>query len=64
MGVGVSVGASLLAAVAGSESVLPAEDFRTVFLLAAVVPLLALPGIRTLRPQDGAVVSGHIASRG
>ena len=64
MGVGVSVGASLLAAVAGSESVLPAEDFRTVFLLAAVVPLLALPGIRTLRPQDGAAVSGHIASRG
>jgi EmrB/QacA subfamily drug resistance transporter len=59
MGIGVSVGASLLAIVAGSESVLPAEDFRTVFLLAALVPLLALPGIRTLRPQDGATVSGH-----
>ncbi len=58
-GVGVSVGASLLAIVAGSESVLPAEDFRTVFLIAAVIPLLGLPGIRSLRPQDGATVSGH-----
>lgn len=59
MGVGVSVGASLLAIVAGSESVLPAEDFRTVFLLAAIIPLLGLPGIWALRPQDGATVSGH-----
>jgi EmrB/QacA subfamily drug resistance transporter len=60
MGVGVSVAASLLASVAGSESVLPAEDFRTVFLLAALIPLLGLPGIRTLRAHDGAAVSGHV----
>jgi len=63
MGLGISVGASLLAIVAGSESVLPAEDFRTVFLLAAAIPLLAIPGIRTLRPQDGATVSGATSSR-
>lgn len=63
MGLGISAGASLLAIVAGSETVLPAEDFRTVFLLAAVIPLLALPGIRTLRPQDGATVSGATSSR-
>jgi hypothetical protein len=63
MGLGISAGASLLAIVAGSESVLPAEDFRTVFLLAAVIPLLALPGIRTLRPQDGVNVSGATSSR-
>ncbi len=63
MGLGISAGASLLAIVAGSESVLPAEDFRTVFLLAAAIPLLALPGIRTLRPQDGANVSGATSSR-
>lgn len=60
MGIGVSVAASLLAGVAGSESVLPAEDFRTVFLLAALIPLLGLPGIRTLRSDDGAAVSGHV----
>jgi Na+/melibiose symporter-like transporter len=63
MGLGISAGASLLAIVAGSESVLPAEDFRTVFLLAAAIPLLALPGIRTLRPQDGVNVSGATSSR-
>jgi len=60
---GISAGASLLAVVAGSESVLPAGDFRTVFLLAALISLLALPGIRTLRPQDGATVSGATSSR-
>ena len=63
MGIGISAGASLLAIVAGSETVLPAEDFRTVFLLAAIIPLLAIPGIRTLRPQDGATVSGATSSR-
>jgi EmrB/QacA subfamily drug resistance transporter len=59
MGVGIAIAAALLSLVAGSERVLPVEDFHTVFLLAALFPLLALPGFMTLTAHDGAQVSGH-----
>ena len=35
------------------------ERFHQVFLLMAMIPLLALPGFLCLRPEDGAEVSGH-----
>lgn len=63
MGVGIAVAAALLSLVAGSERVLPVADFHTVFLLAALFPLAALPGFMTLTAQDGANVSGHQRSK-
>jgi EmrB/QacA subfamily drug resistance transporter len=53
---GVSAAAILLALVAPSGVTLTAEDFRTVFLLSALIPLLAIPGFLLLRPDDGAEV--------
>ncbi len=59
-GFGVSVSAALLGLVAGSESVLGVADFQQVFIVLAIVPLLALPGFLRLLPQDGAVISHHV----
>jgi EmrB/QacA subfamily drug resistance transporter len=61
-GFGVALGAALLAIVAGSEQVTVA-DFRLVFLLIAVVPLISVFGFLRLGEDDGAEVSGH-ASHG
>ena len=58
-GFGISVSATLLGLVAGSESRISVADFHLVFLLLAVVPLLSLPGFMRLLPEDGEVVSGH-----
>jgi MFS family permease len=58
-GFGISVSATLLGLVAGSESRISVENFHLVFLLLAAIPLLSLPGFMRLLPGDGAVVSGH-----
>jgi EmrB/QacA subfamily drug resistance transporter len=58
-GFGISVSATLLGLVAGSESRITVADFHLVFLLLAAIPLLSLPGFVRLLPGDGAVVSGH-----
>lgn len=58
-GFGISVAATLLGLVAGSESRLTAPDFHFVFLLLAAIPLLSLFGFVRLHPGDGAVVSRH-----
>jgi hypothetical protein len=63
-GFGISVSATLLGLVAGSESRISVGDFHLVFLLLAAIPLLSLPGFLRLLPGDGAVVSGHGARRG
>ena len=64
MGLGVSVSAAMLGVVAGPSEgpsqTLSVLDFHHVFLFLALVPLLALPGFLTLRPTDGARVSGHV----
>jgi hypothetical protein len=57
-GFGVAIGAALLAMVAGSERV-TTEDFRIVFLLVALIPLVSAFGFLRLGPADGAEVSGH-----
>src|SRR5690349_6670601 len=57
-GFGVAIGAALLAMVAGSERV-TTEDFRIVFSLVALIPLLSAFGFLRLGPHDGAEVSGH-----
>ena len=59
MGLGVSIAATLLSVVAQDPGHLRLADFQTVFLLAAVFPVLALPGFLGLRRDDASVVSGH-----
>jgi len=61
-GFGVAIGAALLAIVAGSEQV-TTGDFRIVFLLVALIPLVSTFGFLRLGPDDGAEVSGHRAGR-
>jgi EmrB/QacA subfamily drug resistance transporter len=57
-GFGVAFGAALLAIVAGSEHV-TLSDFRVVFLLIALVPLVSTFGFLRLGEDDGAEMSGH-----
>jgi hypothetical protein len=60
---GVSAAAILLALAAPADATLTAEDFRVVFLLSALIPLLAIPGFLMLRPDDGAeVIEGRPTS--
>lgn len=56
---GVSIAAMLLGLVAWGGAPLSPEKFHEVFLMMAVIPLVALPGFLFLRPEDGAQVSGH-----
>jgi EmrB/QacA subfamily drug resistance transporter len=56
---GVSAGATLLSLTSFEGAALTPERFHAVFLLLAVIPLLALPGFHRLRPEDGTEVSGH-----
>src|SRR6185312_3452872 len=53
---GVSAAAILLAFAAPAEATPAAADFRVVFLLSALIPLLAIPGFLMLRSDDGAEV--------
>jgi MFS family permease len=57
-GFGVALGAALLALVASSDHV-TVGNFRVVFLLIAVVPLISVVGFMQLGEDDGAEVSGH-----
>ena len=57
-GFGVALGAALLAIVAGDDHVTVA-NFRVVFFLIALVPLVSVIGFARLGENDGAEVSGH-----
>ncbi|HEX3347006.1 MAG TPA: DHA2 family efflux MFS transporter permease subunit [Acetobacteraceae bacterium] len=59
MGFGISLSATVLSMIAGQGQTLSVPDFHRVFLALACVPLVALPGFALLRPEDGAIVSGH-----
>ncbi|MEJ0012963.1 MAG: DHA2 family efflux MFS transporter permease subunit [Bauldia sp.] len=56
---GVSIAAILLASVAPEGARLTPENFHAVFLMSAIIPLLAVPGFFLLRPQDGDEVTGR-----
>jgi EmrB/QacA subfamily drug resistance transporter len=56
---GVSLSAMLLGLLAWQDQALTPARFHEVFLLMAIIPLLALPGFLCLRPEDGMEVSGH-----
>lgn len=56
---GVSFAAVLLGLVSSTDHTLTPERFHQTFLLAAIIPLLSIPGFLRLRPQDGVQVSGH-----
>jgi hypothetical protein len=57
---GVSIAAMLLGLVTADGSALTPDRFHEVFLLMAIIPLLALPGFLRLRPEDGIEVSRHV----
>jgi MFS family permease len=57
-GFGVALGAALLALVAADDHV-TVDNFRVVFLLIAVIPLVSMFGFMQLSEDDGAEVSGH-----
>jgi EmrB/QacA subfamily drug resistance transporter len=59
-GFGIAIAAALLALVAGSTPV-TTGDFRIVFLLIALIPLLSTAGFLRLAKTDAAEVSGHHA---
>jgi hypothetical protein len=46
------------ALVSRGQPLTPAR-LHAVFLLSAILPLLAIPGFLRLRPEDGVQVSGH-----
>lgn len=56
---GVALSAVLLGVLSAREPLLTPARFHEVFLLTALLPLLALPGFLRLRPEDGAQVSGY-----
>jgi EmrB/QacA subfamily drug resistance transporter len=56
---GVSIGAMLLGIVTWGGAPLTTDRFHEVFLLAAIVPLLGIPGFIFLKREDGASVSGY-----
>jgi Na+/melibiose symporter-like transporter len=56
---GVSLSAMLLGLITWPSHVLTPARFHEVFLLMAIIPLLALPGFMRLRPEDGGEISGH-----
>jgi EmrB/QacA subfamily drug resistance transporter len=56
---GVSIVAMLLGLVTWGDQPLTTDRFHEVFMLAAIVPLLGIPGFLFLKPEDGANVSGH-----
>jgi MFS family permease len=57
-GFGVALGAALLSIIAGSERV-TVGDFRLVFVLVSLLPLISGLGFLRLTAEDGAEVSGH-----
>jgi EmrB/QacA subfamily drug resistance transporter len=61
-GFGISVGAALLAVIAGPHTV-TIGDFRLAFFVIALLPLLSALGFLRLSPGDGAEISGHRRGR-
>jgi MFS family permease len=59
MGLGVSVGAMLLALVSYNAETLTPPHFHYAFLLTAIIPLLSLPGFLSLTANDGAGMFGQ-----
>jgi EmrB/QacA subfamily drug resistance transporter len=56
---GVSLAAMLLGLVSASDHALTPARFHLVFLMMALLPLIALPGFFKLKPEDGVQVSGY-----
>jgi EmrB/QacA subfamily drug resistance transporter len=56
---GVSLSAMLLSLVSWHGEALTPGHFHEVFLIMAILPLLAIPGFLLLRPDDGVHISGY-----
>ncbi len=48
---------------AHGRKMLASVDFRVAFAVMAVLALVAVAGFRRLNPDDGAEVSGHLATQ-
>jgi EmrB/QacA subfamily drug resistance transporter len=59
MSFGVAIAASLLTLNTEASGQLVASDFRPVFLIIGILPILATAGFLRLPPQSGSHVSGH-----
>jgi EmrB/QacA subfamily drug resistance transporter len=59
MGLGVSLGAGALAMLGAANGRPTVPEFQHVFLIIALLPLIGIPGFISLRPADGAEVSGR-----
>jgi MFS family permease len=60
---GVAIAATALGLVASSSSHITSNDFRIVFLIMGILPIIAVLGFRRLHPSDGAEVSGARTAR-
>jgi MFS family permease len=60
---GVSLAATVLGLFAGPRHLLTPQHFHEAFFALGAVPLLGIPGFITLKPEDGARVSGHVRRR-
>jgi EmrB/QacA subfamily drug resistance transporter len=62
---GAAIGALVLALsqMAHGRRMLASVDFRVAFTVMAVLALVAVAGLRRLNPDDGAEVSGHLATQ-
>jgi hypothetical protein len=54
---GVAIAATVLTLLVGPDQQVEADDFRLVFVIIGLFPLLALPSFLRLRPQDGAALN-------
>jgi EmrB/QacA subfamily drug resistance transporter len=61
---GVSFSAMLLGLATPADQLLTVADFHLVFLLVAIIPLVAAPFFLFLKAEDGAAVSGHVRKQG
>lgn len=60
---GVALAATALGLVAGTGNVITPNDFRIVFIIMGILPIVAALGFYRLRPSDGAEVSGARTGR-
>jgi hypothetical protein len=59
----VAIAATALGLVAGSSADITPNDFRIVFVIMGILPIIAVLGFRRLLPTDGVEVSGARAGR-
>jgi MFS family permease len=57
--IGISISATLLGLISDHGANLTPTNFRIVFIATALLSLIALPSYLSLRPEEGAAVTGY-----